>query len=430
MVRSLFDGGPRCAAALVLVSAAAAQTPHPLTLDDCIRMALAAPSAVTLARQEAAIASAGVGMARAGLLPQARIGSGLVYNSPSPTAPDQFSFIALNAFREYTAQFMASEEFDTSGRLRAALARARADREATAAGLAVTTRDLRRAVTTAYYQLLLARRLVQVNRDSLEEARDFEKRTRLLSQNGEAAEADVVKAAAQVAFLDQSQRAAELDAAVAAHQLASFWTESAGDALDIEDVLDRPAPPPEEAPAAAGEPFLKRPEFLALDAQRRGFLADARQARAQLLPQLSATFEYGIDAERVSIRERGYAAFVNLNIPVWDWFRARDDERRSRLRANEAATNRAIAARTFSKEYQDALARVRSIYEQIALTASQVDLSERNLKLSRLRYEGGEGPALDVVAAVAQLTQARANHFAAIAAYWNGRADLEVASGK
>ncbi len=423
--------GRPCAVALLLAAVpASAQTPRVLTLEDCIRLALAAPSSVTIARQEAEIARSGVDVARAGFLPQSHIGSGLIYNSPSPASGDQFSYISLNGIREYLIQFTASEEFDTSGRLRAALARARADRDASTAGLTVTTRDLKRAVTAAYYQLLLARRLAKVNQDSLSEARDFEKRTRLLSQNGEAAEADVVKAAAQVAFVDQAQRAAELEAALASHELASFWTEDTAEPLNVEDVLEGTVPPPEEAPAAPGGAFLKRPEFIVLDAQRRGLLADARQARAQLLPELSVIFQYGIDAPQVSIRERGYAAFVNLNIPVFDWFRARNEERQSRLRAGQVETNRTVAARTFSKEYQNALARVRMVYEQIALTASQVELSQSNLKLSRVRYEGGEGPALDVVAAVAQLTQARSNHFAAIAAYLNAKADLEVASGK
>ncbi len=409
---------------------AAAQTPAALTLDDCIRLALQAPSSVTIARQDAEIARAGVRAARAGFLPRSEIANGFTYNSPSLTRADEFSFIALNGTREYLSQLAATEEFDTSGRLRAALARAHANRDAATASLAMTTRDLKRAVTAAYYQLLLARRLVKVNQDSLDEARDFEKRTRLLSQNGEASEADVVKAAAQVAFLEQSQRVAELDATTASHALASFWTESTSAPLNVEEVLENPVPPPEEPQTAAPADFLRRPEFSFLDAQRRGFLADARQSRAQLFPQLSAMFAYGIDAQRVSIRERGYAAFVNLNIPVFDWFRARNEERQSRLRADQVGTNRAIAQRTFSKEYQDALARVRMIYEQIALTASQVDLSRSNLKMSRLRYEGGEGPALDVVAAVTQLTQAQSNHFAAIAAYLNARADLEVASGR
>ncbi len=423
-------GLPGIVALMLAAVPVPAQTPQVLTLEDCIRLALAAPSSVTLARQENEIALAGVSVARAGFLPQSHIGNGFIYNSPSPASADQFSFIALNGIREYLSQFTASEEFDTSGRLRAALGRASADRDSASAGLAVTTRDLKRAVTAAYYQLLLARRLVKVDRDSLAEARDFEKRTRLLSQSGEAAEADVVKAGAQVAFLDQAQRAAELDAAMASHQLASFWTENTAEPLDVEDALEKPVPPPEEAQPASGTAFLKRPEFLVLDAQRRGFLADARQARAQLLPQLSMIFQYGLDAQRVSFRDRGYAAFVNLDIPVFDWFRARNEQRQAQLRAGQVETSRAVAARTFSKEYQDALARVRLIYEQIALTASQVELSESNLKMSRLRYEGGEGPALDVVAAVVQLTQARSNHFAAIAAYLNAKADLEVASGK
>jgi outer membrane protein TolC len=42
-----------------------------------------------------------------------------------------------------------------------------------------------------------------------------------------------------------------------------------------------------------------------------------------------------------------------------------------------------------------------------------VKLSKDNLRLSRVRYEGGEGVALDVVAAQGQLAQARANYFTA-----------------
>ena len=51
-----------------------------LTLEDCVRLALTAPSSVTVARQETDIARAGVGVARAGFLPQARIDSSFAYN--------------------------------------------------------------------------------------------------------------------------------------------------------------------------------------------------------------------------------------------------------------------------------------------------------------------------------------------------------------
>jgi outer membrane protein TolC len=59
-----------------------------------------------------------------------------------------------------------------------------------------------------------------------------------------------------------------------------------------------------------------------------------------------------------------------------------------------------------------------------------VKLSDENLRLSRVRYEGGEGPALDVVLAQAQLVQARTNFYVVRANYLIALADLEVARGQ
>ena len=346
-----------------------------LTLEECVKRAEAAASAVTVARREAEVAGRGVGQAKAGFLPRAEIGSAYIGNSGG-------SFIALNGVREYMGQFMVGEEVDTSGRLRAGLARAKADREAAEAGVLLSGRDLKRAVTGAYYRLVLARRLVEVNHQALTEARAFEARTRLLAQGGEAARADVVKAASQAAFLEQAERAAELDAQIANYELASFWTAEVAEPLEVEDVMEGPVAPPESPP------FLRRIEFNLLEAQRKGFLADARAARAQLYPQLSLVFQYGLDASRVAWQDRGYAAFVNLHIPVFDWFKSRNQAQQAELRARQVEANREIATRVFSKEYQSALARVKRIYEQIGMTVEQVRLSEENLKLSRVRYEG------------------------------------------
>jgi outer membrane protein len=415
-------------AALIALPVTGQTAPKTLTLSDCIRLALGAQSAVTVARQESEVAGYGLTQARAGFLPQMHYGNGYTYNSPRRDSRDEFSFVALNGIREYTSQLTAVQELDTSGRVRAALARARADRDAAAVNLRLTERDLKRAVTAAFYQLLLGRRLVVVNQEALEEARSFEKRTRLLFENGEAAQADLVKASSQVAFLEQAQRAAELEAQIANHALASFWTREVADPLSVADVLEQPLPPPER-PAPASEPFMRRLEFNLLEAQRRGFQADARRARAELFPQASFVFQYGLDSLRWSMRERGYAAFVNLNIPVFDWLKTRSQARQFQLRTRQVETTREITARNFSRDYQTAAARVKLIYDQLEFTQSQVKLSEENLRLSRVRYEGGEGTALDVVAAQNQLTQARINHYTAVANYLNARADLEVAAG-
>ncbi|MGH9666179.1 MAG: TolC family protein, partial [Bryobacteraceae bacterium] len=194
------------------------------------------------------------------------------------------------------------------------------------------------------------------------------------------------------------------------------------------DPLGQPVPGPEKPPI--DEPFLKRLEFNLYDAQHRGFLADYRRARGDLLPQTSVGFQYGIDSFRLNWADRGSAATVGVTIPVFDWFRAISAARQSRIQAQIVESTEAIARRQFSRDYQTALAQVKMIYRQISIAQTQVKFSEDNLRLSRVRYEGGEGLALDVVAAQTQLAQARANYYTSIANYLNARADLEVAAGR
>ncbi len=406
-----------------------AQQTQPLTLQECIRLAESVPSSVSLARQERDIAARELTQARAGFLPQSRFVNGFTYNSPLPNSREAFSFVTANGIREYSSLLSVNQEFDTTGRLRADMARARVAQDITAAGLALTQRDLRRAVTLAYYRALLTRRIVRVLEDGLTESQSFEKRSKLLLEGGEAAQADVVKASAQVAFLQQARNAAEMEANLANQELASFWTRDVADTLPLADLFeDTPQPPESETIKAT--PFLKRLEFNLLEAQKRGFQADARRARSALMPQLGVAFQYGIDSTAVRIRDRGYAASVNLNIPIFDWHKARAATEQARLKAQQVDTSRAISERTFSKEYHSALTRVKQLYEQIALTRRQAGLAEDDLRLSRIRYEGGEGIALDVVTAQNQLAQARSNYYTTMANYLNAKADLEVATGR
>jgi outer membrane protein TolC len=102
----------------------------------------------------------------------------------------------------------------------------------------------------------------------------------------------------------------------------------------------------------------------------------------------------------------------------------------ARLRAQQLESTRVITERAYSKEYEGALTRVRQLFEQITLTSQQAKLAGEDLRLSRIRYEGGEGTAIDVVTAQNQLAQARSNYYTALANYLNARADLEVASGR
>jgi outer membrane protein TolC len=411
--------------------ATAQQPQQPLTLQDCLRLAESVPNLVTVAEQERRIADRDLIQARAGFLPQSQVQNSFTYNSPSARDRSQPSFVALNGIREYLSYGQVTQEFDTSGRLRAEYQRARANQAIAQAEYEITRRDLRRSVATAYYRLLLTRQLAAMLRDALQESRAFEQRTKLLFENGEAAQADVVKASALAASLEQSQMAAEVEARLANQELASFWAKDVTEELVLADTFNEPPPPPEPDLAAGGvAAYLRRPEFNLFNAQRRGFEAEARRARSALFPEFNLVFQYGLDSTVLRLSERGHAAFFNLRIPVFDWFKARSQAQQFRLRAEQVETRRVIAERTFSRDYQQALIRARRLFDQIRLTQEQVRLAQEDLRLSRVRYEGGEGTALDVVTSQQQLAQARSNYYTALANYLNARADLEVASGR
>lgn len=398
---------------------------QPLTIADCLRLANAAPNAVNLARQEARIAALGITVARATFLPHAGLTGGAIYNSPRPGGQ---AFISLNGSREYITQAGIGVELDTSGRLRAAYARAKVNRDAAEVGVRISERDLRRAVTIAFYRVLVTRKLANSAQASLTEAQSFEVRVSALFRGGEAARADVIKAAAQVAVFDQLKRAAELDARLANQELASFWTPDVDVALDLEDSLTQVASAPTGTGAAGN--FLRRPEFRIFDLQQRGFTLDAKRERAALLPQVLLGYQYGIDANRYSWQERGSAVVASLNVPIFDWFRARSLSQQFVARSLQVESTRQLSERVFSREYESAKARLLSVAEQMKIAETQVKLFEENLKLSRVRYEGGEGPALDAVLAQSQLQQARTNYFNTLFFYANARADLEVAAGR
>ena len=402
----------------------------PLSLNDCIHLALEAPSPVTVAELDVDIAQRGRVVARSGFLPHASFGIDHFYNSPRASDPTAVSFVPSNAIREFAALLTVVQDIDTSGRVRAEYQRARANQDIAGANLAIAERELKRSVAAAYYRVLLARKLVEVFQERVDEADGFEQRTRVRSDAGEAARADVVKATSQAASFRQVLSAARTGAELANQALASFWTDDVSQPLRLVDLIDRPVSEPSHDPSPAS--YLTRQEFRLFDAEQRSFDADARHARSAMRPQVQLAVQWGVDQEvpGLSFDDRGYAALASLRLTLFDWSRASNQARQADARTARVGQIREIANREFAREYQSALVRVRGLFEQISLARIQGTASEEDLRLSRVRYEGGEGLALEVVTAAAQLAEARASYYTAIADYLTARRDLEVASGQ
>src|SRR5262249_37599642 len=82
--------------ALTMASVSARQTDKILTIQDCLRLAESAPSAVSVAERERAIADRDLSRARAAFMPRADMLNGFIYNSPRLDDRSTFSFLPAN----------------------------------------------------------------------------------------------------------------------------------------------------------------------------------------------------------------------------------------------------------------------------------------------------------------------------------------------
>lgn len=415
---------------LVVASGLGAQQPEPvLTLEACWKLAEAQYSLVERARLDERVAGEQVKQARAGFLPQLAYLNAYTYNTPRLEDRSTMSFVALNGIREYFSQPTVTQEIDLSGRLRAELQRGRAGRQVAEARTLITRRDLRLAVREAYYAALEAQHNVATARRTLDEAEAFFRKTRLMAEQGEAARADVIKAEVQLAGRRRDLWAAQTGAVNAGLRLKSFWTEDLAQPPRIEDDFLK-VPEGQDYLGWDAAWVARRSEFSLLGAEELAARADARLARSERRPTLNLVYAYGIDANQVRIRERGQAVFATLRIPLFDWGRSKSKERQAQFAGQQIDVDRHLSQRLFTAAFYTERNNVDLAVKQMAEGRREVELARESLRLARLRYDGGEAPALEVVEAQNTAAGAELAYNQAVFQYHMSRARLEVATGQ
>ncbi len=399
-------------------AAGAPAAPVTITLEDAIRRAEASDPAYASASEVSRSAALDRSIARAGLLPTARLLNQDIYTQPNgvytegdagqPKAPLP-KFVANDSRPdEYYAQGIVDEALSLAGP--AAVRRANAAAAQAAAELEIARRGLVAGVTVLFYSSLAADSKVAAAQQALQEASNFSKITREREQAREVAHADVVKAQ-----LDQQQRQRELaDAQVAAEKARLELGVLLFPDPRTPYTLSAPQAPrmlaaraDVEAAAAKSNPELKS----ALEAVKVSE-ADVMEARAAYTPNLLLNVTYGIDANQFAVngpldttgpaagtqaRNLGYSTSVTVNLPVWDWLSTEHKVKQSEIRRQAAkialtATQRQLIAK-LDEDYDEA----QTARDQLASLDQSVTTAAESLRLTREAYTGGEATVLAVV---------------------------------
>ena len=415
----------------------AAVQPVSITLEEAIHRAQANEPSYAASLADSRVAALDRSIARSALLPGVTYHNQFLYTEPNGLVTGQGAsaqpsprFIANNTVHEYISQGMVDETIGVAqvGGVRHANAAA----ALAAAELEIARRGLVSTVTSLYYGAISADHRLAIAERARAEATDFTSLTGKREQQRESAHADVVKAQ-----LQQQQRERDLsDARLAADKARvelgvllfpdprTPYTLAAPDNSQLASRADV------EQAARKNNPEL-RSALAALSESN----ADVLTARGAYLPALGLNYTYGIDAPQFAVngpdkvKNLGYSASVTVDIPVWDWLATEHKVKQSEIRRDAAKVALTAAQRRLIARLDEAYAEAVAARDQLASLDASVSTAEESLRLTKMRYTGGEGTVLEVVDAQTAFVTAENAREDGRVRYQAALADLQTLTG-
>ena len=418
---------------------APATAPAAISLDEAIRRAEANEPAFAASLADSRNAQLDKSIARAGLLPSATIHNQYLFtqgNGSSDRIGQTMTsaaprFIANNAVHEYASEGVVNETVGLAQFGAVTLADANAARAA--AELEVARRGLRMTVVSLYYSVAATEAKLESAQRALDEANGFAKLTGQREDAREAAHADVLKAQ-----LEQQQRTRDLaDAQLAAQkahlELGILLYPDPRTAFTTEKGAPSVLPDRSDVDAAAAK---NNAELKSALAAVKASDAEVLSARAAYLPDLGLNVTYGIDAPQLAVngpdgtRNLGYSASATLDIPVWDWLSTQHKVKQSEIRRDAAKVALSATQRRLIAELAEFYDEAASARDQLASLDTSVVTATESLRLTKLRYAGGEGTVLEVVDAQNSLILAEDARADGAVRYETALANLQTLTGR
>ena len=368
--------------------------------------------------------------AKAAMLPAVNEFDQFIYTEPNGTPSGVF--VANDGPHVYNLWANVHEDFSLTKRsdyrralAAEALARAKAD---------IATRGLVSTLVQDYYGLVVAQRRLVNAQLSLQEAQRFLDITQKQEQGGEAAHADVIKAQLQVEQRQREVQDAQLAIDKARLTLAVLIFPDFNQTYTVTDDLQtvNPLPAFREVETQATS---TSPDIQAAQANLRQETAGLSSARLGYYPTFSFDYWYGIDANQVAIynqnhqRQIGSVAQGSITIPIWTWGAQQSKVRQALLKQKEAQLELTLAQRQLASNINSFYLEARVASTQLDSLRRAVDLSAESLRLTLLRYQGGEATALEVVDAQSTLVQARNAYDDGLARYRVALGNLQTLTG-
>ena len=413
-----------------IANSAGNTAPTALTLDEAIRLAKVNAPQFRAALTESGIAREDRVQARAAMLPDVSFTTGTIYTEPNGTSTGVF--VGANSIHEYVGQGVVHEGFSFTSiadyrraGLLASVARAKAE---------IAMRGLVSTVVQDFYGAIVAKRKLGNAQLASEEARRFLSLSQQLEHGGEVAHSDVIKAQLQANDRERDVQEARLAEQKARLDLAVLVFPNFMRDYELVDDLKQLPDLPERAQVQELASH-NNPELTAAIAGMQASQQEVAAAVGGHLPSLSLNYFYGIDAPQYAkyatdgTRNLGYQMSATLDLPIFNWGATQSKVKQAQLRRDQARVELNATQRQALANLEQFYAEATTARAQLGVLRQSADLAAESLKLTTMRYQGGEATALEIVDAQNALVQARNNNDDGAVRYRVAIANLQTLTG-
>jgi len=285
------------------------------------------------------------------------------------------------------------------------------------------------AVGGAYLQVIAAAARVESVRAQLETARALYSQTSQKRSVGLLAQTDVNRS--QVQALTQQQRLVSLqnDLAKQKINLARLVGLPASDGYALSEEIPFSAVPSITLEEALRQALVKRADLRAAEAQAQAARFSRSAARAERLPSLSVSADYGLIGTKPAQSNGTYTLVGTLRIPIWLGGRTEGDIEQADAALTERRAEIEDLRGKIESDIRNAYLDLDAAGSQVEVAAKNVQVTKETLDLTRQRFDAGVTDNVEVVQAQESVAGAELDYINSVFAHNLAKLSLARAIG-
>jgi outer membrane protein len=422
-----------------------APEPSPLTLQQAVHVALEKNPLRKAALADTRVASADVREARSILMPRltfseaATRGNDPIYVFGTKLRQQRFatSDFALNQlntpqpFGNFSTRFAGNWNLFDSFASWHGVNRAKQMNQAVGHQLERTDQEIVFRVVSAYYDVLLAGKQLQVAEQAARTAQSIMERSQVRFDSGLVVESDLLTAKVRVASRQQELIRARNDVDLARAQLDTAMGLPVDTLFQPAEALEERSLPVPVLQEAEKQALTNRPDLKRIQSEESAQQQSVAMAKSSFGPRVNAFAGWETDNPTFLAGGGGnnWLGGMEVQFDLFQGGAKRAELSRQRALADKAGAMKQAATDGIRLEVRRAYYEMEASRQQVEVARAAIAQAQESLRINQDRYDGGLTTITDLLGAEEATRRTQTDYWEAVYRFHTSYANLELASG-